>query len=136
MHSGAPQSKHIHGMSKPQFYDFTRKLKENKVALREYAKDNQLASGCFISEDLLIRSNREIQKNIMPFLKIILPHDPSAVFDLTTYKRYGGGFQSNNFVAEDESRDNFFREQQIEEEYRNKKKLKPSSNGYGGAAKM
>lgn len=136
MHSGAPQSKHMHGMSKPQFYDFTRKLKENKVALREYAKDNQLASGCFISEDLLIRSNREIQKNIMPFLRIILPHDPSAVFDLTTYKRYGGGFQSNNFVAEDESRDNFFREQQIEEEYRNKKKLKPSSNGFGGAAKM
>ena len=40
LHVGAPQSKHMHGMSKPQFYDFTRKLKENKLLLREYAKDN------------------------------------------------------------------------------------------------
>ena len=127
LHVGAPQSKHMHGMSKPQFYDFTRKLKENKLLLRDYAKNNQLASGHFISEDLLIRSNKEIQKNIMPFLKIIMStatsNDP--VFELTTYKRYPGGGYQSNFVAEDEAKDNFFREQQIEEEY---KRFKPKSS--------
>ena len=93
--------------------------------LRDYAKSNQLASGHFISEDLLIRSNKEIQKNIMPFLKLILPNSTSdPVFELTTYKRYGG-FQQSNFVAEDEAKDNFFREQQIEEEY---KRYKPKSS--------
>ena len=126
LHVGAPQSKHMHGMSKPQFYDFTRKLKENKLLLRDYAKNNQLASGHFISEDLLIRSNKEIQKNIMPFLKIIMStasNDP--VFELTTYKRYPGGGYQSNFVAEDEAKDNFFKEQQIEEEY---KRFKPKSS--------
>lgn len=29
----------MYGMAKPQFYDFVRKVKENKVALREYAKE-------------------------------------------------------------------------------------------------
>jgi hypothetical protein len=31
----------------------------------------------------------------MPFLKIIMPNDPNSqsVFELTTYKRYPGGFQ-------------------------------------------
>ena len=40
LHVGAPQSKHMHGMSKPQFYDFIRKHKENKLLLRDYAKGN------------------------------------------------------------------------------------------------
>lgn len=113
MHVTAPQSRHMHNMAKPQYYDYLRKVKENKRQLREYAKDNQLASGHFISEDLLIRSNKEINKNIMPFLKHILPAD-STITELTSYKR----FHQQSYVGEDEARDNFFREQQIEEEYK------------------
>ena len=73
----------------------------------------------------------------MPFLKIIMPNDPNSqsVFELTTYKRYPGGFQQN-FVAEDEARDNFFKEQQIEEEYKNCKKFKPSTASAAKSTQM
>ncbi len=87
--------------------------------LREYAKDSQIQSGRFISEDLLIRSNKEIHKNIMPYLRNIVANTSDPVFELTTYKRYHT-YSGGNFVGEDESRDNFFREQQIEEDYKNK----------------
>ena len=81
---------------------------------------------------MLIRSNQEIHRNILPFLRLILPNaatDP--VFELTTYKRYGyPTTQGGNFVGEDESRDNFFREQLMEEEYKNKNR-----GGGGGHAR-
>jgi hypothetical protein len=73
LHVGAPQSRHMHGMAKPQYYEFIRKMKENKLLLREFAKDNQIINGRFVSEDLLIRSNKEIQKNILPFIKTLMP---------------------------------------------------------------
>jgi len=49
----------------------------------------------------------------MPILKHILPAD-SAITELKSYKR----FHQQSYVGEDEARDNFFREQQIEEEYK------------------
>ncbi len=70
LHVGAP-GRSMYGMAKPQYYEYVRKVKENRVTIREYAKDMQIQSGRFLSEDLLIRSNKEILKNILPFLKII-----------------------------------------------------------------
>ena len=60
LHVGAPH-KTMFAMVKPQYYDYIRKNKENKVALKDYSKDNQILSGVFMSEDLLIRSYKEIQ---------------------------------------------------------------------------
>lgn len=100
--------------------------------LREFAKDNQIINGRFISEDLLIRSNKEIQKNILPFIKILMPHScDSSIADLSTFKRYGGAYAQNNFVSEEEARDNFFREQLIEEEFR---QINRGKKGHGAAA--
>ncbi len=90
MHVGTPQTRHMHAMAKPQFYEFIRKHRENRLLLRDYAKTDQLASGRFISEDLLIRSNREIHMNILPFLKHILAPADHPVNELAIYKRYGG----------------------------------------------
>ena len=70
LHVGAPP-RSMHQVAKPQFYEFIRKNKENKVALKDFSKNNQIFSGVFISEDLLIRSYKEIQQNILPFLKFI-----------------------------------------------------------------
>ena len=115
LHVGAPRS--MYGMVKPQYYEYVRKVKENRAAIREYAKDMQINSGRFISEDLLIRSNKEILKNMLPFLKLIYPD--CAVGDIATFKRYGGGsFTNGGNLGEEEARDNFFREQVMEEEYR------------------
>jgi hypothetical protein len=115
LHVGAPQSGRGFGgatMAKPQYYDYVRKVKENKGALRDFAKENQIATGKFISEDLLIRSNKEIMKNILPFLKIIIPSlsEHPAISEFSSYRRYGGGNLNTN-LTEDEARDNFFREQ-------------------------
>lgn len=71
MHVGTPSR--MLAMGKPQYYDLVRKQKENKTMLRDFAKENQILSGHFISEDLLIRSNKEIVKSILPFLKYLLP---------------------------------------------------------------
>jgi hypothetical protein len=77
-------------MAKPQYYDFIRKLKDSKNSLREFSKENQLLSGHLLSEDLLIRSSKEIQKNILPFLKYLLPNsDTTSITDLSTFKRFG-----------------------------------------------
>lgn len=40
LHVGAPSKSHLYQMSKPQYYDFIRKHKENKVMLREFSKEN------------------------------------------------------------------------------------------------
>ena len=115
LHVGAPQKPHLHGMAKPQFYDFVRKLKENKGILREHSKEAQIASGRFVSEDMLIRSSKEIIASILPYLKTIVGE--SNITELASFKqRYGGG--ASNLVGEDEARDNFFREQQMQDEYR------------------
>jgi len=107
-------------MAKPQYFEYVRKHREGKLGLREYAKDMQHV----VSEDLLIRSNKEILKNLLPFLKSIVPDCPVA--DLATFKRYGGGSYNNGgSLAEEEARDNFFREQVIEEEYRQLHRRKP-----------
>ena len=73
-------------------------------------------SGHFMSEDLLIRSQKEIQKNILPFLKIIFPD--SSIQDLATFKKYGNSSIGGQYVGEEEAKDNFFKEQLIEDEYR------------------
>jgi len=39
LHVGAP-SRPMHSMSKPQYYEFLRKNKENKVALKDFSKNN------------------------------------------------------------------------------------------------
>jgi len=111
LHVGAP-GRSMYGMAKPQYYEYVRKARETKLGLREYAKDMQH----MVSEDLLIRSNKEILKNILPFLKAIVPDCPVA--DTATFKRYGGPYNNGGSLAEEEARDNFFREQVIEEEYR------------------
>ncbi len=83
--------------------------------LRDFAKENQILSGHFVSEDLLIRSNKEIVKNILPFLKYLLPISTDmAVQDLGSFKRYEKQSYGTS-LFEDEARDNFFKEQQIEE---------------------
>lgn len=77
-------------MAKPQFYDYIRKVRENKLALREFSKENQIAKGVFLSEDLLIRSSKEIQKNILPFLRTIFPTQcDNVIGEMSTFKRYG-----------------------------------------------
>lgn len=85
LHVGAPHSgRSMHGMAKPQYFEFLRKSREGKLLLRDYAKD---FGKHVVSEDLLIRSNKEILKNILPFLKSVVPDCPVA--DLATFKRYG-----------------------------------------------
>jgi hypothetical protein len=67
---------------------------------------------------MLIRSHNEIVKNILPFIKPVFPSAmPECVSDLTTFRRYGNGF-NNSSLTEEEARDNFFKEQVIEEQYR------------------
>jgi hypothetical protein len=111
LHVGTP-GRSMYGMAKPQYFEYVRKVREGKLALRDYAKDMQH----MVSEDLLIRSNKEILKNILPFLKSIVPDCPVA--EIATFKRYGGSYNNGGNLAEEEARDNFFREQVIEEEYR------------------
>lgn len=109
LHVGAPDKRHMFAMAKPQFYDFVRKQRDNRLLLREYAKDRQIASARFISEDMLIRSGKEITKSMLPFLRTILGDHASQVSDLATFKRYWSG-GSASVVGEEEARDNFFRE--------------------------
>lgn len=113
-------------MNKPQFYDYLRKVKENKNHLRDFCKDDQIASGKVFSEDMLIRSHDEIVKNILPFVKAVHPALPETVSDMTSFRRYGVGF-NNSSLTEEEARDNFFKEQIIEEQYRQQNKFKPSA---------
>lgn len=58
----------MYTMQKPQFYEFNREVKQNRSLLREQTKDIQMIQNKLISEDLMIRSFKEIQKNILPFI--------------------------------------------------------------------
>jgi hypothetical protein len=78
--------------------------------------------GNFISEDLLIRSHKEIQRNILPFMHMMSCYQNMLkdAANLSSYKsKYGGGgFGNGNgayrhngskfseLLLEDESRDN------------------------------
>ena len=55
-------------MQAPQFFEHSRQLKANKLTLRDQLKENQLLTGHLLSEDLLIRSQREAQTNLVPFI--------------------------------------------------------------------
>lgn len=82
-------------------------------------------SGQFISEDLLIRSSKEIHKNILPFLKYIIPSCDQGIQDLASFKRFEGrNFKDGGCLGEDEARDNFFKEQMVEDEVRQINKVK------------
>ena len=39
LHVGAPKSRHLFQMSKPQYYEYVQRLKDNKLTIRDYAKD-------------------------------------------------------------------------------------------------
>ena len=55
-------------MQKPFFFEHLQKLKSNRLTFRDILKENQLVKGEIFSEDLLIRSQREAQLSIIPFL--------------------------------------------------------------------
>lgn len=56
-------------MQVPEWFEHNRNRKTNVQVLRDITKEEQLLSGeAPISEDLLLRSLRETQKNMMPFL--------------------------------------------------------------------
>jgi hypothetical protein len=120
LHVGAPQSARGFGgaiMAKPQFYDYVRRVRENKGLLREYCKDEQIQRGHFVSEDMLIRSHKEITQSLLPYLRSLLSPLPENVAELTTFRRYGYSAGTSS-LTEEEARDNFFKEQLIEEQYR------------------
>lgn len=54
------EKKQTYQIQVPQYYAHVRELKQNKLKLRETAKDMQIMKNILISEDLLIRSNKEI----------------------------------------------------------------------------
>jgi len=56
-------------MNKPQLYESQRELRLNRQVLRETAKDYQLSQGVVVSEDLLIRSLKEAQTNLLPYMR-------------------------------------------------------------------
>ena len=55
-------------MQAPYYFEHKRKLRTNKLTLQDQLKESQLASHQLLSEDLLIRSQREAQTNIVPFI--------------------------------------------------------------------
>ena len=55
-------------MQKPYFFEHLQKLRTNRLSFRDVLKENQLVAGEIFSEDLLIRSQREAQASIVPFL--------------------------------------------------------------------
>ena len=55
-------------MQKPYFFEHLQKLKSYRFSFRDVLKENQLVKGEIFSEDLLIRSQREAQASIVPFL--------------------------------------------------------------------
>ena len=55
-------------MQAPYYFEHKRKLRTNKLTLQDQLKESQLASHQLMSEDLLIRSQREAQTNIVPFI--------------------------------------------------------------------
>lgn len=106
-------------------------MRENKISLRQAAKDNQIFQGKFVSEDLLIRSHKEISKNILPYLKQMNHPAVQEVKELATFSSHYSnsnnnwrGNQNVSIVGEEEARDNFFREQAVEEEYKKRTKIK------------
>ena len=60
--------KRMYTMQKPQYFEHIQNLRLNKQILRECAKESQLVAGELLSEDLLIRSQQEAIKNIVPYL--------------------------------------------------------------------
>ena len=54
-------------------------MKANKLRLRDILKESQLESGDLVSEDMLIRSQRDSQCNIVPFLQNMNKNDQSAL---------------------------------------------------------
>ena len=56
-------------MQKPYYFEHKTQLKVNKLSLRDTLKESQLVKGELFSEDLLIRSMRDSQLNIVPYLQ-------------------------------------------------------------------
>jgi len=55
-------------MQAPQYFEHVRSLRANKMTLKDQLKENQLLTGQLLSEDLLIRSQREAQTNLVPYI--------------------------------------------------------------------
>lgn len=104
----------MYTMQKPQYFDHVKDTKQNKLLIKDYAKDEQLLQQKLISEDLLLRSRREIQSNILPYLSMMGVEGVSQdLKDLCTFVKGGEKFGSRfeTFKADDElGKDNFNRE--------------------------
>ncbi|CDW87611.1 cell cycle checkpoint protein rad17-like [Stylonychia lemnae] len=139
LHVGGPKNSHLYQMQKPQFYDFTKNLRENRYQIRSMSKDQQILNNKLVSEDLLLRSQKEIVRNILPYMKQMNHPAINDVKEIATFSIYGhsgnswnknGNYDRSNLVGEDEARDNFFKEQEIEERLQNINKSKKTV-GYG-----
>lgn len=83
-------------MEKPQFYEHIKSMRENKNLLKQVSKDNQIFKNQFISEDLLIRSHKEIQRNVLPFMKQMNHPAIAEIKELasfTNYRDYSNGYR-------------------------------------------
>jgi hypothetical protein len=85
-HQYQNKNKSFNPMQKPFFYEFIRELKSNKQLIKEFSKDNQIMKKKCISEDLLIRSLREIQKNVLPYLHQMNFTDFKEISHLSSFK--------------------------------------------------
>lgn len=130
----ANKSHSIMKMQKPYYFDHARELRQNRMLLREAAKDNQIFTNHFVSEDLLIRSHKEIQKNILPYMKEMGGYSilKDAAF-LAEFSRRGG-YNNNRYggnagkgggaLEDDDARDNFKQDLKLEEVEREEQRRK------------
>eukprot|EP00347_Sterkiella_histriomuscorum_P005182 403357582 len=141
-----PKTQQLFPMQKPQYYDFVKNYKENKSQMNYVAKEEQILSQKFVSEDLLIRSNKECVKNIFPYLKqmhhqLIKPIEESISFQVSGFygnNNYQGGYKKQNFKTisqpQDEEKDDFFKQQEFEE--KEKQLFRPKSKFHGKQSAM
>ena len=60
-------------MEVPQFYELMRNLRVTKATIKDQVKEKQIFENKLFSEDLLIRSSRENQRNVLPFMSFMAP---------------------------------------------------------------
>ena len=60
-------------MQVPQWFTHLKERKTTRATIREQTKDKQIFENVLFSEDMLIRSMRENQKNVIPYISLMKP---------------------------------------------------------------